>query len=151
MTVNHLIEHVPDPVGLLKECRRVLKPGGRFILGTPNSESFGRLLFKADWRGLEPPRHLYLFCPSSIGMILNMAGFNMASIRSLNSSYMCWHSFLLWSQHFRRNGWYRSKLGHNCSFLCSHSSWYREWLLRTRRLGECLAVEAVNIYHVACP
>ena len=33
--VNNVLEHVLDPVGLLTECRRILKPGGRFHLAVP--------------------------------------------------------------------------------------------------------------------
>lgn len=32
------IEHVPDPQRFVAECARVLKPGGRFMVSTPNRE-----------------------------------------------------------------------------------------------------------------
>src|SRR5262249_55944812 len=33
---SHVLEHVPDPLGLFKECHRVLKDHGYFYLGLPD-------------------------------------------------------------------------------------------------------------------
>lgn len=78
ITMSHVIEHVWDPIGLLKECRRLLRTDGRLVLVTPNSESLGRRLFGTDWRGWEPPRHLFLYstqtlrmCTESVGLCIN--------------------------------------------------------------------------------
>jgi 2-polyprenyl-3-methyl-5-hydroxy-6-metoxy-1,4-benzoquinol methylase len=62
ITLNHVIEHVVDPVDLLRECRKRLRPGGgRLVITTPNINSLGHWWFKDYWRGLEVPRHLVLF------------------------------------------------------------------------------------------
>ncbi len=75
ITMNHVIEHVPDPLPLLRECERILKPGGKVVLATPNSRCWGRRLLGNDWRGLEPPRHLHIFSLSSMEQTLRKAGF----------------------------------------------------------------------------
>jgi len=66
ITLNHVIEHVYDPVSFLKECRRVIKPGGRVVITTPNFSSLGHTIFKRFWRALDAPRHLYLFEAASL-------------------------------------------------------------------------------------
>ncbi len=63
---SHVIEHVTDPAALVAESLRVLKPGGRCIVVTPNVLSWSHRLFGRHWRGLEPPRHLHLFTPQSL-------------------------------------------------------------------------------------
>lgn len=57
----HVIEHVYDPVTLLRECFRILKPGGKLVILTPNTGSWGHRKFGSAWLNLDPPRHLILF------------------------------------------------------------------------------------------
>jgi 2-polyprenyl-3-methyl-5-hydroxy-6-metoxy-1,4-benzoquinol methylase len=73
--LSHVIEHVPDPVGLLAECRRVLRPGGQLVLATPNSDSWGHRSFGKAWLGLDPPRHLLVFTPRALARAAQRAGF----------------------------------------------------------------------------
>jgi len=73
--MNHVIEHLIDPIGVLRECFRILKPGGRVVVTTPNTESYGHLQYGSCWRGLEPPRHLYLFNRKNLLNMAEMAGF----------------------------------------------------------------------------
>jgi 2-polyprenyl-3-methyl-5-hydroxy-6-metoxy-1,4-benzoquinol methylase len=75
VVMSHVIEHVHDPIETLNECRRILKPGGTLVLVTPNAESFGHRYFKSWYRGLEPPRHLYLFTQKTLQHIAKKAGF----------------------------------------------------------------------------
>ena len=75
ITLSHVIEHVYDPVTLLSDLYRLLKPGGVLWLETPNLRSYGARRFGANWRDLDPPRHLMLFTPSSLRRILTEAGF----------------------------------------------------------------------------
>ncbi|MEF7616692.1 class I SAM-dependent methyltransferase [Aquincola sp. MAHUQ-54] len=75
ITLNHVIEHVPDPAATLRECARLLRPGGRLVLFTPNAASLGHAWFGACWRGLEPPRHLQVLSPPAMQRLLDGAGF----------------------------------------------------------------------------
>lgn len=42
--LGHVLEHVQDPVGLLKSCGEWLKPRGRLVILVPNSQSLHRLI-----------------------------------------------------------------------------------------------------------
>jgi 2-polyprenyl-3-methyl-5-hydroxy-6-metoxy-1,4-benzoquinol methylase len=82
VTMSHVLEHVHDPAVLLRECHRILCPGGRLVAVTPNLESWGHRRFRESWRGLEPPRHLFLYTAKSLQMLARNAGFAIGSLRT---------------------------------------------------------------------
>lgn len=73
--LSNVIEHVHDPVLALREVYRILKPSGRIWLATPNLDSAGHHIFQNNWRGIEPPRHLVIFNPSSLILACKRVGF----------------------------------------------------------------------------
>lgn len=82
ITMNHVIEHVHDPIYLVESVFRLLKPGGILFIDTPNIESSGAKMFGKNWRGLETPRHLVLFSREGLSKILNSIGFSSISFLS---------------------------------------------------------------------
>ncbi len=82
VTMSHLVEHVHDPLLLFKESYRILKPTGRLVVATPNSESWGHSLFKAHWLHLDPPRHLHIFNVRSLNALAQRSGFRSAKLKT---------------------------------------------------------------------
>ena len=80
VTLSHVIEHVVDPIGLLTECARVLKPGGKLVVLTPNVKSLAHEIFRDSWRGLEPPRHLHLFSMDTLQAAAERAKLQVESV-----------------------------------------------------------------------
>jgi len=78
--LSHVIEHVYDPASLLRECHRVLKPGGALILLTPNTTSWGHRRFKSAWLNLDPPRHLILFNRKNFRSLAETSGFTITRL-----------------------------------------------------------------------
>jgi 2-polyprenyl-3-methyl-5-hydroxy-6-metoxy-1,4-benzoquinol methylase len=61
------IEHVAEPANLLRDVRSILKPGGRVVIVTDNTDSPDFSLFKnRHWGGYHFPRHWNLFSLSAI-------------------------------------------------------------------------------------
>lgn len=141
VTLNHVIEHLPDPVAALKECRRILKGNGQLILYTPNNASLGHRVFKEHWRGLEPPRHLHLFDPASMSALLTLAGFTGFSIQTKNSGYLWKQSFSLFKGKIELSPCIRL-MAKIVPYLLTQLE--QLVLLGKSGVGECLAVHAVK-------
>jgi 2-polyprenyl-3-methyl-5-hydroxy-6-metoxy-1,4-benzoquinol methylase len=85
ITLRHVIEHVPDPIETLRECKRILKPGGKIHIATPNGASLASKWFRRHWRGLTAPWHLHLFSKRSIELALQDVGFQ--SVKAVTRSF----------------------------------------------------------------
>lgn len=81
ITMWHSLEHVHEPAPLLREARRLLAPGGKIVIAVPNIDSLPFRWFGKDWFGLELPRHLTHFTPSSLLQMLQRCGFATEPIR----------------------------------------------------------------------
>lgn len=91
VTAHHVIEHMHDPIGFLRESLRIVKPGGKLVLTTPNIESLGHRLFRRSWRDLDAPRHLHLFSPQTLGTCVEQMGYQVETLRTTaRSAWEIW-------------------------------------------------------------
>jgi SAM-dependent methyltransferase len=80
------IEHVDDPPGVLSAVRALLKPGGRVVIVTDNTDTFDFKLFKGrHWGGYHFPRHWNLFNPGTIRALARKAGVEVDSLTTIVS------------------------------------------------------------------
>ncbi|GEM_PF-1386469 len=83
--VHHTLEHLGDPLGILREIARVLRPGGILYLAVPNHASLKAWIL-GPWFGYGVTvEHLHHFSPSSLRSLVRRAGFHV--LRVLTRSY----------------------------------------------------------------
>lgn len=74
VVMNHLIEHLEDPVRALSEAQRILKPAGILAVSVPNFESLMSRVKAERWQGIQPSQHVWQLSADSIGIFLALAG-----------------------------------------------------------------------------
>jgi ubiquinone/menaquinone biosynthesis C-methylase UbiE len=75
------IEHVENPDEILTAVKRVLKPNGKLVIVTDNTDSLDFNLFKnAYWGGYHFPRHWNLFNRKSLKKLAEKVGFETADL-----------------------------------------------------------------------
>jgi SAM-dependent methyltransferase len=135
ITLWHSLEHVHDPLTVLREALRLLAPAGKLVVAVPNIESRPFHWFGPSWFGLDLPRHLTHFSPHTLKEMLIKAGFAVGSVRMLRHSDWLRSSVKIASRNGRLTSWQRWLLGKPASRM---ATWYN-FLLRQ---SDCMAVTA---------
>jgi 2-polyprenyl-3-methyl-5-hydroxy-6-metoxy-1,4-benzoquinol methylase len=79
---SHVLEHVHEPVRLLRLLLAALRPNGVLLLSAPNASSFLRRHYGDNWRGLEAPRHLAIPDAAWLVSWLHAQGFECTQVLS---------------------------------------------------------------------
>jgi SAM-dependent methyltransferase len=75
VTVAEVLEHLVDPLSLLVEVRRVLRPGGLLWATTPHASGLSARLLGTRWSVVSPQEHVQLFTAAGMRTLLRRAGF----------------------------------------------------------------------------
>jgi len=86
VTMDQVLEHVVDPVETLRGVEQILRPGGKVIISTPNSNGWGAYLFGRRWINWHAPYHLHHFSVQSMKLAAEKAGLAVAQVRTITMS-----------------------------------------------------------------
>jgi 2-polyprenyl-3-methyl-5-hydroxy-6-metoxy-1,4-benzoquinol methylase len=80
VTLWHVFEHFPAPVGSLSRINDVLKDEGLLVLELPNIDSKEAKRDGITWSFLMPAEHFFHYAPKSISILLESNGFKIENI-----------------------------------------------------------------------
>jgi len=99
ITLWWMLENVPRPVEILRECHRLLRPGGHLLVGVTNYGSPDARFWGSYWHHLVLPEHLSHFTPASLSDAVARAGFAKSRIRHHPLSFDSLLSAGAWVEH----------------------------------------------------
>ena len=81
ITLNHVLEHVPDPLNFLCEIKQHLNPDGVAIIMSPGYTSLMAFILGRKWGGYQPTQHIWQFTPETAAQLAGRAGLQVLQHR----------------------------------------------------------------------
>ncbi len=80
INMTYVIEHLRNPIKMLRQLNKWLKKEGLFMLSAPNFGSACARVFREFYRLVDPCQHLYMFTPQTLKKALIHSGFKVKKI-----------------------------------------------------------------------
>ena len=83
ITLWHVLEHVHDLHGYLRNFYKLLHKDGVLIIAVPNYQSYDAEVYQNCWAAYDVPRHLYHFSAKSMENLLQSHGFTTEELKPM--------------------------------------------------------------------
>ena len=90
--LHHSFEHMHNPVYVLKELHRLLKPDRFVLIRIPVASSYAWETFRENWIQLDAPRPLFLHTVKSMNLLAEQTGFELEEIVFDSTEFQFWGS-----------------------------------------------------------
>ena len=111
VVLANVLEHAWDPVQMLAEVRRLLRPEGEVWISCPNAASFWRQVFGSAWINWHVPFHLWHFSSNTLQELLGLANFSIITSKTFTPALWVTQSICLQAS--------RPEGGRNKLFRCA--------------------------------
>ena len=82
ITMWHYLEHDYTPIKNLIHLKSISKPSTTLIIEIPNFDSRSRKKYGKYWAGWHTPRHISLFSPNNVELMLQKSGWKVSQLLS---------------------------------------------------------------------
>ena len=95
ITMWHYLEHDYNPYESLRSLKKISKTSTKLVIEVPNFNSLSRKKYGKNWAGWHTPRHLSLFSPKNIDLLLKKSGWKASGVftyGTMNPYLLYWMS-----------------------------------------------------------
>jgi SAM-dependent methyltransferase len=86
VTLFQVLDHLPDPVEVLSEVRRLLRPGGVILALNHNVDAWSARVLR-ERSPIFDVEHTYLYSPETMRRLFNEVGFDVISVGPVQNTY----------------------------------------------------------------
>ncbi len=87
ITMLDVFEHLPNPVETLSHIKKLLRPGGLFVINIPDAGSAYARIMGKRWPLIIPPEHIHLFNINNLEMILDRGDFSIVTKHKIGKKF----------------------------------------------------------------
>ena len=92
--LSNVLEHALDPLDMLAQVKRILRPGGQVWISCPNARSWARAAFGPAWINWHVPFHITHFTDQTLAGTLQRAGFQVIEQDQVTPALWIAHSLI---------------------------------------------------------